>query len=260
MRDDFTQQTLEVLAKRVGVRCSNPVCKKLTTGPRTDASKIVNIGVGAHITAASPAGPRYDASLTPSQRASPENGIWLCQNCAKLIDNDSSRYTRAILLGWKQTAEAAALRDVEGQTHVNDGVVEDETEIELSFKKSQSTSDRHDYVLEVRVKNRGVVPLAASHVDLDFPSRALENPSRHALFIPDRPNLHTSVFRWKAPGTEGTIFPGDAKRVISLNYFVDKALYIKRGDLFSQPVRATLYRPGLPPLAFERPFEDFQNF
>lgn len=260
MRDDFTQQTLEVLAKRVGVRCSNPVCKKLTTGPRTDASKIVNIGVGAHITAASPTGPRYDASLTSSQRASPENGIWLCQNCAKLIDNDSSRYTRVVLLEWKQTAEAAALQDVEGQAHVNDGVVEDAAEIDFSFRKKQSTSERHDYVLEVQVKNRGTAPLTSYHVDLEFPSRVLEAPDQHALFIPDRSNLYTRFFRSISAGTGDTVCPGDTKLVILLNYFLDKAVYINRGDLFSQPVRATLYRPGLPPVALERPFEDLQCF
>jgi hypothetical protein len=46
------------------------------------------LGVAAHITAASPDGPRYDQNLSSEQRKSPDNGIWLCQNCAKLVDND----------------------------------------------------------------------------------------------------------------------------------------------------------------------------
>ena len=69
MRDDFTQPTLDILAKRVGVRCSNPSCHKLTTGPRTEETKIINIGVGSHITAAAPGGPRYDANLSSEERA-----------------------------------------------------------------------------------------------------------------------------------------------------------------------------------------------
>ena len=97
MRDDFNKQVIDALAKRVGVRCSNPACRKLTTGPRNDSHQIINIGVAAHITGASPGGPRYNPSLTTKQRKSPENGIWLCQNCAKLVDNDSARYTVEIL-------------------------------------------------------------------------------------------------------------------------------------------------------------------
>ena len=42
----------------------------------------------AHICAAAQGGPRYDASMTPEERKSFENGIWLCQSCSKLIDTD----------------------------------------------------------------------------------------------------------------------------------------------------------------------------
>lgn len=117
-RDEFSKQMVDVLAKRVGIRCSNPSCRKLTTGPRTESHHIVNIGVGAHITAASLGGPRSDPSLTPEQRQSPENGIWLCQNCAKLVDNDPTRYNLELLRDWKSRAEEAALAEVEGRVKV----------------------------------------------------------------------------------------------------------------------------------------------
>ena len=39
-------------------------------------------------------GPRYDASMTPEERKSFENGIWLCQSCSKLIDTDITRYPK----------------------------------------------------------------------------------------------------------------------------------------------------------------------
>src|SRR5262245_35412963 len=92
VRDDFPKPTIEVLAKRVGQRCSNPSCGKPTSGPHTESAKAVIIGVAAHITAASVAGPRYDPSLSQEQRRSIENGIWLCQSCAKLVDSDEPRY------------------------------------------------------------------------------------------------------------------------------------------------------------------------
>ncbi len=64
--------------------------------------------MAAHITAASPGGPRYDPSLSPDQRAQPENGVWLCQTCAKLVDNDQQRFPRELLRRWKVDAEYAA--------------------------------------------------------------------------------------------------------------------------------------------------------
>jgi hypothetical protein len=73
-----------------------------------DTTGVVNIGVAAHISAASPGGARYEADLFPEQRADSSNGIWLCQTCAKLIDNDSIRFSRAVLEGWKRAAERAA--------------------------------------------------------------------------------------------------------------------------------------------------------
>jgi hypothetical protein len=100
-------------ANRVGYRCSNPARRKLTSGPHTDETKALNVGVGAHITAASPGGPRYDPSLSAVQRGSAENGIWLCQTCAKLVDNDEVRYTVPLLREWRQKAEEIALQEIE---------------------------------------------------------------------------------------------------------------------------------------------------
>lgn len=75
MRDDFDEQTKEILARRVGFRCSDPNCRKLTSGPQVDSSRAINIGVAAHITAASIGGPRYDSKMSSEERKSPENGI-----------------------------------------------------------------------------------------------------------------------------------------------------------------------------------------
>jgi hypothetical protein len=64
----------------------------------------MNIGVAAHICAAAP-GPgarRYRADMTPEQRKSHENGIWLCQDCAKAIDSDDPAFSEEVLHGWKR--------------------------------------------------------------------------------------------------------------------------------------------------------------
>ena len=92
------------LPSHVGFRCSNPKCKRSTVGPAEEEDRSINIGVAAHITAASPNGPRYDSSLTSAERISASNGIWLCQNCAKLIDSDTSLYSAKKLRQWKKKA------------------------------------------------------------------------------------------------------------------------------------------------------------
>jgi hypothetical protein len=107
-RDDFSPEVKDILAKRVGMRCSNPNCRQPTSGPQEDPRKVLNIGVAAHITAASPKGPRYDKGLAPTERAAVGNGIWLCQNCGKLADNDALHYPTDLLRRWKQLSEEAA--------------------------------------------------------------------------------------------------------------------------------------------------------
>lgn len=110
-RDDFSQATKDTLGKRVNYRCSQ--CGQQTAGPQTDPGKSVSIGVAAHITAAAKGGPRYNPSLTPEQRKSPNNGVWMCQNHGKLVDADESRYTVAELRRMKDEAELAALQALE---------------------------------------------------------------------------------------------------------------------------------------------------
>lgn len=113
MRDDFSTATKELLAKRVGHQCSNPECRQPTSGPQQDSMGAINVGVAAHITAASPAGPRYDATLSSEQRSSVQNGIWVCQTCGKLVDNDQSRYSVSTLKEWKYIAERIAILALE---------------------------------------------------------------------------------------------------------------------------------------------------
>ena len=91
------------------MRCSNPECGTATHGPSFGADNLqsTNLGVAAHITAASPNGPRYDKSLTLEQRASFENGIWLCLTCAARVDKSQNvqAYPKELLLHWKRVTE-----------------------------------------------------------------------------------------------------------------------------------------------------------
>lgn len=111
-RDDFPSPIKDELAKRAGHRCSNPACHKQTSGPAAAPVGSVSLGVASHIVAASPRGPRADPTLTPDERRSLENGIWLCQNCAKLIDSDTDGHSVDNLRRWKAEAEEFARRQL----------------------------------------------------------------------------------------------------------------------------------------------------
>jgi hypothetical protein len=117
MRDDFSEDVKRTVAARVGYLCSRPSCHARTTGPQADSTKALNVGVAAHITAASPGGPRYDPSLTTEERRHANNALWLCQNCGKLVDNDQTTFTEGELRQWKKDAEAEALALI-GKTEV----------------------------------------------------------------------------------------------------------------------------------------------
>jgi hypothetical protein len=108
MRDDFSEEVKRVLAARAGNVCSNPDCRALTSGPQDDPTKALNVGVAAHITSAAPGGPRYNPSLSTEERRDPDNGIWLCQTCGKLVDNDTSQFPEPVLRAWKTLAEHQA--------------------------------------------------------------------------------------------------------------------------------------------------------
>jgi hypothetical protein len=110
MRDEFRQVVKTTLANRVAHRCSNPECGAVTSGPGTGPDVSINVGVAAHITAASPGGARYDATLTSEERAAASNGIWTCQTCGKLIDSDAVGYPVELLRRWKAEAEDRAER------------------------------------------------------------------------------------------------------------------------------------------------------
>lgn len=109
MRDDFSDEVKRIVAARVNYRCSRPSCRASTSGPQVDPTKSLNVGVAAHITAASPGGPRFNSQLSSEERRHANNAIWLCQTCGKLVDNDESRFPEEELRKWKAGAESEAL-------------------------------------------------------------------------------------------------------------------------------------------------------
>ncbi len=123
-RDDFSPATVEAIAKRASYICSSPDCRCLTLCPsENDVEKFINIGKAAHITAASPRGPRYDPTLTREQRSSAENGIFLCAVCADKIDkNKGIDYPVDLLRKWKSDHERWVKENLNKNPFINPAI------------------------------------------------------------------------------------------------------------------------------------------
>lgn len=116
-RDDFPEKTKRIVALRAGYRCSFSGCRQLTSGPSEESeTAVTSIGEAAHISAASPGGKRYLASISAEGRSSIENAIWLCVNHARLIDRDSETYSIAVLQKMKQDHEAWCASEIRSRS------------------------------------------------------------------------------------------------------------------------------------------------
>ena len=105
--DDFGEGTKRQVAKRAAYICSNPDCRRVTLLPEEgDSTASVFIGVVAHVTAARPGAARYDESLSSEDRRSARNAIYLCANCATMIDkNNGADYPADLLARWTREHE-----------------------------------------------------------------------------------------------------------------------------------------------------------
>ncbi|MFL5357785.1 HNH endonuclease [Archangium sp.] len=118
MPPEFSTTTKDVLAKRAAHLCSNPDCRTTTSGPTADPQKAISIGEAAHVFGALPGSARYRADMTDGARAEITNGIWLCRNCHKLIDNDALSYPADLLFSWRHEHENYVTEKLGNRTEV----------------------------------------------------------------------------------------------------------------------------------------------
>lgn len=101
----FTRAVVELVAKRAANICSDPDCRALTSGPADDPVKSTSVGEAAHIYGARPKSARYDQTMSDVERGAITNAIWLCCNCHKKVDDDSSHFPAGLLFEWKRSHE-----------------------------------------------------------------------------------------------------------------------------------------------------------
>lgn len=113
LRDRVPPAQEKVVIARSGNKCAYPGCGlDLTIYPKSDGDRPKATGKVAHIAAASPGGPRYDASMTAEQRGSAQNLIYLCGPHHDVVDTQLDYHTREFLLAAKYSHEAAVERAV----------------------------------------------------------------------------------------------------------------------------------------------------
>jgi len=103
----FTPTVVNIIAMRAGHRCSEPTCRKATVKakpyPYHDGYTID--GQAAHIRGRTKKSARYDKDYPVEDLKNPKNGVWLCGNCHKEVDDNPESYSIELLEQWKKNAE-----------------------------------------------------------------------------------------------------------------------------------------------------------
>ena len=71
----FGAKTVQTLARRAANICSNPDCRRTTTGPAEEPTKAINIGEAAHIFGANPGSKRFRLEMSGRARSEITNAI-----------------------------------------------------------------------------------------------------------------------------------------------------------------------------------------
>jgi hypothetical protein len=158
--------------------CSRPTCGRGTSGPHSDPAKSVITGKAAHICAAQSRGPRYDQNQTSAERKGVENAIWLCSDCATLVDRDPTRFAAELLRDWKRQHEER----VRGGDLVPPlPEISWETSGGLSLPVDRPAVLTGEHMRLVRghtltITNRGATVLLDLHIEAQLPEPALIAP------------------------------------------------------------------------------------
>lgn len=83
----------KILCTRSGNRCAMPECHKILVVDATENDRESLAAQMAHIKGEKLKSPRYDSTMTDTQRNSYDNRILVCNTCHKVIDDQANTYT-----------------------------------------------------------------------------------------------------------------------------------------------------------------------
>ncbi len=161
--DDFSNDVINKSKLKAAYICSNPNCRKTTIAPSlTDEMQVQYCGKVAHITAAAAGGARYNKDITSTTRKSISNAIFLCSNCADLIDKNGGKdYSVELLKFWKKEHHKWVLGNLnknEGSplnqitsNNQKGGIVANTVNINAPAPEKVDTKLKHDIALYQRM-------------------------------------------------------------------------------------------------------------
>lgn len=105
-----------IVLQRSGNRCAYTGCDRSLVIDAGIEGTAKSVGKIAHITAASPAGPRFDATMSTAQRGDASNLIVLCSDHHDLIDSAVDKHPNELLRAMKADHEERVTRAVRAAT------------------------------------------------------------------------------------------------------------------------------------------------
>jgi hypothetical protein len=175
-REEFSRPTKRAIERQARSHCSNPACRRLTNSATSDRAGEINIGVASHICAAAPGGPRHDANMTPEQRCSADNGIWLCQDHAHAVDAPDSKFTVEELREWKRLTDEDSWRSIMENVQFGPGMRPPTPDVLRDRLRAAATADLAVFRQMERWPRTAVgLTLKVDHVDEALSTQALAN-------------------------------------------------------------------------------------
>lgn len=255
-RDDFSPKTKLQLAKRAGWLCSDPGCRRTTVGSNSDGDGEVVVGVAAHICAAAQGGPRYDPNMTPEQRCSVDNGIWLCQLHARIVDSDERHFTVELLQRWKAEAQRESWQRVQSKDARDDGISLSACNEKLRARLRAAAAEDLDSFRHSPIWPANIIPrtlrVAEVHERISTSSLAQAITSLDDLIVIAEPGMGktTTVFQLAEAALEhGHVVPiiiplGDwsARHTSLLDAILNRASFL---EISEQEFRTVGKQPGV---------------
>jgi hypothetical protein len=132
-------------------------------------------------------------------------------------------------------------------------------ELSMEYLKVKISSERHDYRLQVILKNTGTRPITEWHVDVSMPTSLLDSGRVSISRVSERSDENRTLFRATQDTHGDPIYPGDPKQVMMVDYHVDDAIFRDLRGLFDEKVIAIANIHG-ELTTVERVVRGLQNF
>ncbi|MEU4494645.1 ABC-three component system protein [Streptomyces sp. NPDC023998] len=151
-RDPVKAAQAKIVIQRSGDRCAYPDCGiELSIDARAADDEHKAVGKVAHICAASEGGPRYDASMTTTERGSADNLIYLCGPHHDVIDTQLHAHTVEFLRNLKAKHERTVAR---AMSHAMGKVGFDDLELVCQFLGMGDERTDDAIVIPIDIKDK----------------------------------------------------------------------------------------------------------